>query len=419
MLTQPPHIERAKQELEHMIDLNPQPMLLVDDHAAVVRANRAVEQFLSLPDIREALGKPVEDLFACNNRTFVRTLLSHTSGHDTQETVSLLGKKEHLLEFTVIKSRGGVGLHAVLVRDVTDAKARATDEEKEHKREAVRAMGGALMHRINQPLTVIIMRARLVQLAVQKALPDSSSIARGLDEIVNLTEQIADTLTTASTPRDYVTEEYTDNVDILDLDRSSSGDAAITTTSGILDSLVDIIEVHVPGYRQHSERCADIAEELAKRMKLSGEIIGVVQRVAMLHDIGKIGVPDALMQRTEPLSDEERDRIREHVRIARDLLKNFPLLVEEADAVCAHHEHFDGSGYPAGIKGERIPLTARIVSVADAFETMRFGRPYRDPIPLEQIIHEFKSTSGTQFDPEIVRVLLSHLKEIDTIHSPE
>jgi HD-GYP domain-containing protein (c-di-GMP phosphodiesterase class II) len=417
MPTEASHIERAKQELEHMIDLNPQPMLLVDDQATIIRANRAVERFLDLPDIREALGKPVESLFGCDESPFVSDLLAETDGHLTRETRACPGTSERLLEFTVIKSRGDIGFHAVLIRDVTEVKSQASDEAKEHKREAIRAMGGALMHRINQPLTVIIMRARLVQLAVQRALPDADTITDGLDEIVHLAEQVADTLTTVSKPRDYVTQRYTENVDILDLDRSSSGDAAITTTSGILDSLVDIIDVHVPGYRDHSERCARYAAELARLMGLSGEIIEVVQCVGLLHDIGKIGIPDDLLHKSAPLSDEDRQQLRRHVEIARKLLQSFPLLAEESAAVCAHHEHFDGSGYPQGLKGDRIPVAARIVAVADAFETMRFGRSYRDPIPPDRIVEELNASAGSQFDPDIVSVLLANMNRFEELHN--
>jgi HD-GYP domain-containing protein (c-di-GMP phosphodiesterase class II) len=122
----------------------------------------------------------------------------------------------------------------------------------------------------------------------------------------------------------------------------------------------------------------------------------------LLHDLGKIGIPDALLLKRSKLTPEEYGRIMLHVEIGVEILQAIASLRELAHFVRHHHEHYDGSGYPDGLKGDDIPLASRVIAVADAIDAMRSTRPYRPRLSLEETIAELKKNRGTQFDPQVV-----------------
>jgi HD-GYP domain-containing protein (c-di-GMP phosphodiesterase class II) len=130
-------------------------------------------------------------------------------------------------------------------------------------------------------------------------------------------------------------------------------------------------------------------------------------RAAFLHDIGKMAIPDRILRKPGPLNDEERTIMRTHCEIGYNMLIRIPFLREAAEIVLAHQEYFDGTGYPRGLSGEAIPLGARIFAIADALDAMISDRPYRSALPIEHARQEIQRCSGTQFDPDIVRVFLS------------
>jgi diguanylate cyclase (GGDEF)-like protein/putative nucleotidyltransferase with HDIG domain len=180
------------------------------------------------------------------------------------------------------------------------------------------------------------------------------------------------------------------------------GESAILSTIQALAATVDAKDHSTYG---HSAKTSKYATQLAKALGYSEDGIARIQAAALLHDIGKIRVSDTLLAKRGPLSDEDWEPIREHPKLGVSILKHVKGLNGCLAAIRYHHEHYDGSGYPAGLKGEEIPLDARILAVADAYDAMTSPRPYRDDKSThDEAIEELKRCAGTHFDPEIVRV---------------
>jgi HD-GYP domain-containing protein (c-di-GMP phosphodiesterase class II) len=132
-----------------------------------------------------------------------------------------------------------------------------------------------------------------------------------------------------------------------------------------------------------------------------------IQRGVLLHDIGKMGVPDGILLKPGPLSDEEWVLMRGHARLAFELLSPIAYLRPAIDIPYAHHERWDGSGYPRGLKGKEIPRAARTFAVVDVWDALRSDRPYRAAWPEEKVVEHVRSLSGTHFDPEVVEAFLA------------
>ena len=133
--------------------------------------------------------------------------------------------------------------------------------------------------------------------------------------------------------------------------------------------------------------------------------------MALLHDIGKIGVPDAVLKKAGRLDVDERQMIEQHVQMGGDILKNFSAIKDIEAGARFHHEKYDGTGYVSNLVGKQIPLVARIICVADAFDAMTSMRCYRPRLPMEKVISELKECSGTQFDPDLVPYMLQMIDE--------
>ncbi|HEV8307370.1 MAG TPA: HD-GYP domain-containing protein [Methylomirabilota bacterium] len=157
----------------------------------------------------------------------------------------------------------------------------------------------------------------------------------------------------------------------------------------------------------HSVRVALYATELALTMGLPPAEVSVARRAGMLHDLGKLATPDAILLKPVALTEEEYACIKHHPEAAARMLAPYPTLRREAEAVKSHHERYDGTGYPNGLRGTSIPVGARIVSVADAFDAMTSDRPYRRALPLEIAMAEVRRGAGTQFDPEAAAAWLA------------
>ncbi len=156
----------------------------------------------------------------------------------------------------------------------------------------------------------------------------------------------------------------------------------------------------------HCQRVTAFTIAIAKGMGISREELRHIARGAFLHDIGKMGVPDWILRKPGPLTEEERAIVRKHCDIGFEMLRRIPFLKEPAEIVLSHQEFFDGTGYPRGLKGEEIPLGARIFAIADTLDAMISDRPYRSALPLEAAKEEIQRCSGTQFDPKVVQVFL-------------
>lgn len=181
-----------------------------------------------------------------------------------------------------------------------------------------------------------------------------------------------------------------------------------------LQAFARVIDAKDPYTNGHSVRVARYARELARRMGLSAQEQERIYYVAMLHDIGKIGIPDHILNKQGALTDEERAVIQTHPAVGGHVLEDFTALEGIADGARYHHERFDGKGYCEGKKGEEIPLVARIIGVADSYDAMSSDRCYRPALSREKIIAELKEHSGTQFDPGIVPHMLAMIEE-DTV----
>ncbi len=139
--------------------------------------------------------------------------------------------------------------------------------------------------------------------------------------------------------------------------------------------------------------------------------VKALERGGLLHDIGKIGIPDVILLKPGPLTDEEWQIMRQHPEIGARIVANVPFLSDVIPIIRGHHERWDGSGYPQGLRGEQIPLLARIFAVADAFDALISDRPYRKGIFLKTALAYLKEHAGTLFDPEIVAAFIQMLKE--------
>lgn len=159
----------------------------------------------------------------------------------------------------------------------------------------------------------------------------------------------------------------------------------------------------------HSENVAKYSLQIAKKMNLSKESCDIIHKGALLHDIGKIGIPEHILQKHGRLTNEEYKIIQSHPRIGYEMIKHVGNFHNNGilDIVLYHHERFDGKGYPTGLKGNQIPLYARIVAVADTFDAMTTKRVYRDELNLDYTLNEIWKNKGGQFDPEVVDAFLS------------
>ena len=157
----------------------------------------------------------------------------------------------------------------------------------------------------------------------------------------------------------------------------------------------------------HSRRVAAFTIAIAKSTGMPKEQITIIATGAYLHDIGKIKIPEAILTKDDKLTSAEYERMQEHAYIGYKLVSNIPVVEEAAEIVYAHHESYDGTGYPRSLRGPKIPLGARIVAVANTLDSITSDLPYRRKRSLTEAKAEIRRCSGTQFDPQIVEVFLS------------
>ena len=172
--------------------------------------------------------------------------------------------------------------------------------------------------------------------------------------------------------------------------------------------------------RGHSDRVSEYSVLIGKKLGLSEEDLKTLRVGGLFHDIGKIGVPDNILLKESKLTDEEYNEIKKHPSIGAHILSSATIFQDIIPIVKHHHERYDGNGYPDHLKGEDIPYLARIAAVADSFDAMTSKRTYRDSLPIDVVISEFKRCKGTQFDPNLADLFLdileNHFNEIKEIH---
>src|SRR5437763_5116752 len=173
-----------------------------------------------------------------------------------------------------------------------------------------------------------------------------------------------------------------------------------------LEALGDALDLKDRETEGHSKRVTAFTIAIAKKMGLPSDQIRVIARGAFLHDIGKMAIPDAILKKPGKLDEQEFEVMREHPYCGYQIVKRIPFLSEAAEIVYSHQEKFDGTGYPRGLKGDQIPLGARIFSIADTLDAMTSDRPYRARLPFTVARDEIQRWSGRQFDPQVVATFL-------------
>lgn len=179
----------------------------------------------------------------------------------------------------------------------------------------------------------------------------------------------------------------------------------------LMNALAETIDAKDSYTNGHSLRVAQYAKEIAKRAGKTAEEQERIYYIAMLHDIGKIGIPDSIITKSSSLSDKEYFVTRKHPEIGADILANITEIPDLGVGAHWHHERYDGTGYPDGLKGTEIPETARVIAVADAYDAMASKRSYRDVLPQREVYEEIKKGKGTQFDPFFAEIMLQMMEE--------
>jgi putative nucleotidyltransferase with HDIG domain len=170
---------------------------------------------------------------------------------------------------------------------------------------------------------------------------------------------------------------------------------------GLLHSLTSAVDAKDAYTCGHSERVALLSRHLAIQYGMTDAAAGRVYMAGLLHDVGKIGVPEAVLQKTGRLTPEEFEQIKKHPEMGAKILRDVRQIEDVIPGVLHHHERYDGKGYPSGLAGENIPLMGRIICLADCFDAMTSSRTYRKALPLEVAMTEIRRCAGTQFDPNL------------------
>jgi putative nucleotidyltransferase with HDIG domain len=170
--------------------------------------------------------------------------------------------------------------------------------------------------------------------------------------------------------------------------------------------LAAVIDAKDPYTRGHSERVTRMSLKIAFQLGFTEERLESLEFGALLHDIGKIGIRDEVLQKPGALNPEEYQYIQEHPLVGVNIVEGLDFFKDKIPMIRHHHEHFDGSGYPDGLIGEAIPLEARIIAVPDAFDAMTSMRPHREMMYLQDVLIELEKCKGTQFDPEIIEIFM-------------
>jgi putative nucleotidyltransferase with HDIG domain len=199
---------------------------------------------------------------------------------------------------------------------------------------------------------------------------------------------------------EHLVAERTQQLSIALQDLEQSYDYTLEALGGALDAK----DAETEG---HCQRVTAFTITIARAMGVDKNLLRHIARGAFLHDIGKMGIPDDILRKPGPLTPEERDIMRRHCEIGYAVLERIPFLKEAAEIVLSHQECYDGSGYPRKLRGEQIPVGARIFAVADTLDAMISDRPYRKALPISAAREEIQRFSGRQFDPSVVQVFLA------------
>ncbi len=173
----------------------------------------------------------------------------------------------------------------------------------------------------------------------------------------------------------------------------------------VVDALLTAMERSEPGLAAHAHRVADLAACIGRDLHYRDADLGRLRIAALLHDVGKLILSECIMHKSGPLNRQELTAMRLHPELGYEIARRAPALADAAEAILAHHEYFDGTGYPRGLQQHDIPLDARIIAVADAFDVITHERPYKSASTALDAVVEITGCAGTQFDPDVVESL--------------
>ena len=182
-----------------------------------------------------------------------------------------------------------------------------------------------------------------------------------------------------------------------------------------IETLAGAIEARERSTPAHAQRVQAYAVALARSMNFSREETQAIRVAALLHDIGMLAIPECILWKSAPLTDEELEMVRRHPKVGADILESVPFPLPVAPLIRSHHERWDGRGYPNKLEGEAIPLGARIVGVCEAFDVITSTSSYKSPLPYEMALREMEAHTATQFDPRVIEALKASISEADTL----
>lgn len=236
----------------------------------------------------------------------------------------------------------------------------------------------------------------MAELWAIQALMYADDLRRVMDELREKSQQTEQLRTQLLTYAEDLNREWK-----LERHRSQQMEALLVATVG---ALANAIEARDPYTRGHTDRVSRMALVICEAMGWNRDQLRVAKMGALLHDIGKIGVPDSILLKPGRLEPQEMERMRAHPTIGAMILQGIDELRPAVPFVIAHHERWDGRGYPHGLSTDSIPLEGRILAIADSFDAMTSARPYRAPMALDEAAEEIRRCSGSQFDPAMVAV---------------
>ena len=216
---------------------------------------------------------------------------------------------------------------------------------------------------------------------------------------------------------------YTKDISLVCVPRAALKNFTILevdySIDGLTESLTFAIDAKDQYTRNHSEEAAIYAEALGKACQLTQKQLELVRMAAKLHDLGKIGIPAEILKKPGPLNAEEWKIMREHPALGAKILQTIEPLKDLVPIVQCHHERWNGSGYPAGLKGTQIPLEARLIAVIDSFLAIVSKRPYKPAMPVSYALEQLRAQAGISFDPDLVERFCSLLNVDGNIRLPE
>jgi len=210
-------------------------------------------------------------------------------------------------------------------------------------------------------------------------------------------------------------QDYRLHLEQLVLEKTKALNEALTSLnyvhSATLDALSMALDFRDQSTSGHSRRVADLTAGAAASMGIRDSALVQIEHGALLHDIGKLKIPDSILWKPARLDDSEWTTMRRHAEYGYQFLSNVEFLKGAAEIVYSHHEKYDGTGYPRGLRGEQIPFGARVFMVVDTVDAMIYKRPYNQPVSFREAAAEVRRCTGTQFDPGVVEPTLEYLKE--------